>query len=351
VTFAMRAPVALSAGVLRLVVAVASAIALTNLLAFAAGVAPREALRVAVDGALASTYGLGQIVFRATPILLTALAARVTLLAGLFNIGVEGQLAGASLAVGVVGSWCGSAAVPSFPGLVLMFATAALVGALIASIPGALRARFGGSEVIGGIVVNQLVAVAVGFLLRTRFAVAGTMRTASLPEGLVARPLGRWWQALAGTPVTAISALVFAGVPLAYLALERMRMAREWELVAEAPEACAFAGIPVARRRLQALAWSGAVAGLVALPMVAGYKGYAEPGLGAGTGFAGLAVAMLGGSSAAVTVAAALWFGLVDQAGLALHALVPKDLVLIVQASTMLVAALLGFRKHTARMS
>ena len=333
-------------GFSRLVVAAASAIVLTNLLAFAAGVAPRDALRVAYEGSLASGYGVGQILFRATPILVAALAARVALLAGLFNIGVEGQVAGASLAVGVVGAWWGAHALPPLPGALVMLVVALAAGGAIAAIPATLRARFGASEVIGGIVMNQLVAVLVGFALRTHFALPGTMRTPSLPKELVARPLGAWLPALVGAPVSVLS-LAFAGaVPLVYLALARMRLAREWELVAEAPEACAFAGIPVARRRFEALAWSGAVAGLVALPMVAGYKGYAEPGLGAGSGFAGLAAAMLGGPSATVTVAAALWFGLVDQAGLALHAIVPKDLVLVVQASTMLVAALLGARKR-----
>lgn len=330
---------------LRLVVAVATAVTLTNVLAFVAGVAPREALRVAYEGTLASGYGLGQILFRATPIALTALAVRVGLLAGLFNIGVEGQLAGASLAVGVVGAWCGAAGMPGVVGGAIVLATAILAGAAIAAIPGLLRARFGASEVIGGIVVNQLVAIGVGFLLRTRFAVPGTMRTPSLPSELVVRPLGVWVPALAGAPVSGLTLAVAVFVPLAYAALARMRVAREWELVAESPEACAFAGIPVTARRMQAFAVSGAIAGLVALPMVAGYKGYAEPGLGAGAGFAGLAAAMMGGPSAVVTLAAALWFGLVDQAGLALHALVPKDLVLVVQASTLVVAALLGARK------
>lgn len=335
---------ALVEGLWRLLAAVSVAVAVTNVLAFAAGIAPLEALHVAYEGSLASSYGLGQIAFRATPIVLTALAARVALAAGLFNIGVEGQLAGASLAVGVVGAHTGS--LPAPLAFLLVLVVALLSGAAIAAVPGALRARFGASEVIGGIVVNQLVAMTVGFLLRSGFAVPGTMRTPSLPPSLLARPLGRWVPALAGAPVSTVSVAVFAAVPLAYVALRRMRLAREWELVAETPDACSFVGIPVARRRLEAMLASGAVAGLVAFPMVVGYKGYAEPGLGAGTGFAGLAAAMMGGTSGGVTVAAALWFGVVDQAGLALHALVPKDIVLVVQAATLLVAALLGARRR-----
>ncbi len=332
-------------GFLRLMVAVSAAVILTNVLAFAVGVAPREALRVAFEGSVASGYGRGQILFRATPILITALAARVALKAGLFNIGVEGQLGAACLAVGAVGA-CGMAShIPSGVLLTVLVLVAMGAGAAVSSVPAWLRARFGASEVIAGIVMNQLVAQVVSLLLRSGLALPGTTRTPAMPDRARLSLLSEWFTSLAGSPASSafVGALVL--VPVAFVWLRRGRVSREWGLLAESPRACEFAGIPVVARRAQSLLLSGAVAGLVAIPMVVGYKGYAEPGLGAGTGFAGLAAAMMGGESALVTVAAALWFGVVDQAGLALHALVPKDVVLVVQAATLLVAALLGSAK------
>lgn len=336
---------AIGEGFARLLVAIAAAITALNLLVWAAGVAPRDALRVAFEGSLASPYGVGQILFRATPIVLTALAARVALVAGLFNIGVEGQIAGATLAVGALGAFLGGA---GLGGATLVFAlvvASLAAGACVAAVPALLRARFGASEVIAGIVTNQLVAQFVGLALRTRFALPGTTRTASVPDSSRFASLSSLVPSFAGSPVSVASVAVFALVPCAYLLLRRSRLGREWALAAETPGAMAFAGVPVPARRALALVLSGAAAGLVALPMVLGYKGYAEPGLGAGTGFAGLAAAMMGGSSALVTILAALWFGTVDQAGLALHALVPKDIVVVMQATSLVVAALLGARR------
>ncbi len=333
---------------LRFATASAAALTTLNVLVWATGVAPRDALRVAYEGSVASPYGLGQILFRATPIVVTALAARVSLTAGLFNIGVEGQLAAATIAVGAGGAALGAHGIGGFTLVASLVAAAALAGGVVASVPAFLRARYGASEVIAGIVTNQLVAQLVGLALRSGLALPGTTRTGAVPESARFAPLGRFVPALAGSPASTASIAFFVLVPLAYVLLRRARVAREWALLAESPGAMEFAGVPVASRRAAALTISGAIAGLVALPMVLGYKGYAEPGLAAGAGFAGLAAAMMGGESAAVTVLAALWFGAVDQAGLALHAVVPKDVVVIMQATTLAVAALLGVRRSAS---
>ena len=57
------------------------------------------------------------------------------------------------------------------------------------------------------------------------------------------------------------------------------------------------------------------------------YKGYFEEGLGAGAGFGGLAVAILGRGSAVGLIFAALLFGTLQQGGLAVNAFVPKELM------------------------
>src|SRR5688500_3088541 len=68
------------------------------------GQSPREMGVLLFEGTWGTTYGAGQVLFKATPLLFTGLAVDLALRAGLFNIGAEGQLAVASLAAGVVGS-------------------------------------------------------------------------------------------------------------------------------------------------------------------------------------------------------------------------------------------------------
>src|SRR5580698_5469811 len=75
-----------------------------NLISFAFGVAPLATLRAAAAGTWGTPYGVGQVLFKATPLVLTGLAFEVGFRAGLFNIGAEGQLALGSLAAGWVGA-------------------------------------------------------------------------------------------------------------------------------------------------------------------------------------------------------------------------------------------------------
>jgi simple sugar transport system permease protein len=84
---------------------------------------------------------------------------------------------------------------------------------------------------------------------------------------------------------------------------------------------------------------SGALAGLVMMATVIGYKGYAELGLGAGAGFTGIAVALLGRGNPFGIVLAALLFGTVDQAGLAINAFVPREAMSVLKATVIVLVA------------
>ena len=68
------------------------------------GASPRGMAVLLFEGTWGTTYGIGQVLFKATPLLFTGVAVDLALRAGLFNIGAEGQLAVGSLAAGVVGA-------------------------------------------------------------------------------------------------------------------------------------------------------------------------------------------------------------------------------------------------------
>ena len=72
------------------------------------GESPLLVARLLVEGTWGTAYGVGQVLFKATPLLCTGVAVELGLRAGLFNIGGEGQVAVASLAVAVVGAHAGS---------------------------------------------------------------------------------------------------------------------------------------------------------------------------------------------------------------------------------------------------
>jgi simple sugar transport system permease protein len=130
--------------------------------------------------------------------------------------------------------------------------------------------------------------------------------------------------------------------------LERSRIGREIGLVGLSPTACAAERIPVARRLGGALVLSGAIAGIASLAPVLGNKGYFESGLGAGVGFGGIAVALLGGGRPLGLVLAALFFGTLEQGGLVVNAHLPMEAMTVLQAVVILALALGDARVRTA---
>ena len=312
------------------------------LLVWLYGQSPRAMTLMMLDGTWGSAYGVGQVLFKATPLLFTGLAVHVGLRAGLFNVGAEGQLAVASLAVGATGAML-PAALPAAVALPLLALVGAAAGALWAAPAAALRA-VGAHEVISTILLNRVADAFIGLLLGIGLAQKGSVRTPDIAAHARLSRLDRFVPALAGSAVSTALLLAVALVAVVLWALPRTRAGREAELVAGNEEACRVEHIPVRWRRAQALVLSGAIAGLASLATVLGYKGYYEQGLGFGAGFAGLAVAILGRGRLVGIVFAALLFGTLAQGGLAVNAYVPAEAMEVIQGVVIVAVALADAR-------
>jgi simple sugar transport system permease protein len=308
------------------------------------GESPRDVAAQLLAGTWAMGYGVGQVLYKATLLLVTGVAVDVALRAGLFNIGGEGQLAVAGLAVATFGAHL-PGGTPAWLGLPAAVLVAPLAGALWALVPALLRTRYGGHEVISTILMNRIADAAVGIGLARGLAIPGTVRTPDVAAGarlprLDALGIG----ALHGSAVSAALFVALAVAALLAAWFAHARVGREIGLVGLAPAACASERIPVEWRLGVALVLSGAVAGLAAVGPVLGYKGYFESGLGSGAGFGGVAVALLGRGHPVGLVLAALLFGTLEQGGLAINARVPMELTAIVQAVVILAVALADAR-------
>jgi simple sugar transport system permease protein len=293
--------------------------------------------RLLFEGTWGTAYGAGQVLFKATPLLFTGVAVELALRAGLFNIGGEGQLAIASLAVALAGAQV--AGLPRVVAVPLLVGVGAAAGAAWASVPAILRARFGAHEVIGTIMMNRVADSAIGALLGSGLALAGSVRTPDIAPSAHVMRLEAVVPALRGS---AVSISLFLAVGLAIFlpwALRRSRVGREIVLVGKNPRASLAVRIPVGRRLALALIGSGACAGLASSATVLGYKGYFEAGLGAGAGFGGIAVALLGRSSALGLVLAALFFGTLQQGGLAVNAHVPREVMDVLEGIVIIAVA------------
>jgi len=317
--------------------AFAGALITLNLISFMFGQAPLDTLVGAITGTWGTAYGIGQVLFKATPLLLTGLAFHVALRSGLFNIGAEGQLALASL----VAAWVATKLPASLAWplvLIIVLAAAVLVGGAYSAIAGAMRARLGVHEIISGIMLNRSADVFLPWALVVGIGATG-LRTADIAPGARLPGLDRWFDAFRGSAVSVAFPLVVIVTFGIYRWLDRSRAGREMRWVGLGAQACAAQGINVARRRIQAMFLSGALAGLAVTGTVLGYKGYYELGLGAGAGFSGIAVAMVGRSNPVALVLSALAFGTLAQAGLAINAQVPKEAMGVLEAVVILLVA------------
>src|SRR5688572_9784763 len=152
----------------RLVAAMIIAVSLLALLIAAialAGQDPGRAMAALWQGSFGSSYALASVTLvRTVPLVLGGLAVAIAFRAGVWNIGVEGQiLAGAASCTAlamIAPEWPSVLAVPS--ALVI----GGLAGAGWAGIAAFLRQRFGVLEVISTIMLNFIALYCVGYLVR-----------------------------------------------------------------------------------------------------------------------------------------------------------------------------------------
>jgi simple sugar transport system permease protein len=121
--------------------------------------------------------------------------------------------------------------------------------------------------------------------------------------------------------------------------LFRTRRGYELRAAGLQPDAAEYGGVRVPSVWIRAMALSGALAGLGGVNYVMGYKHYYEEGFAGGAGFLGIAVALVGRNHPLGVVLASLFFATLSQGGLAIHAMVPKQMVEVLQGIVILAVA------------
>ena len=332
-----RARTMIEESVLPPLVALVVALVAGDLLIMAYGQAPGVVWRTLLEGTWGNSYGFGQVLYKATTLTCTGLAVAVGLRAGLFNIGAEGQLAAGGFGAAVVGLML-PAGTPWLIAVTLCVLAAALAGGAVGSVPGLLRARFGAHEVIVTIMLNFVVLALLNYLVAARLHVPETLHTPEIHAGAVPR-LSSAFAAFHGSAANWTIVIVLLAAALVWGFLFRTRAGYELRAVGLQSDAAEYAGIRAGRVWFSALTMSGALAGLGGINFVLGYKNYYEDGFTGGAGFLGIAVALIGRNNPVGVVLAALFFATLSQGGLAINAMVPKQIVEVLQGLVILAVA------------
>ncbi|WP_323015747.1 ABC transporter permease [Devosia sp.] len=268
----------------------------------AAGRSPLQAYGLIVQGAFGSMFAFSETLNRATPLILTGLAAAVAFRARLWNIGAEGQLYIGALAAVVVGS--GLVHLPPMLMIPIIMIAGFLAGGLMMVVPAFLKQRFGADEVVTTLLLNFIVILFIQMLvegvLKDPMALGWPQSVPLIAEAHYPKLMPRLRMHF-GLIVGVAAALVL------WVLVRKSVLGFEIRAVGENKAAARFAGIRVDATMLKVALISGGLAGLAGVGEVAGVKGYLSADLSPGFGYSGIVVAMLAGLSPIGSVFAALF--------------------------------------------
>ena len=325
--------------------AVAVTLLVTSLLVAWAGAPVGRAYALLLEGGFGSRFALTETLTRATPLILTGLAAAVAFRARLFNIGAEGQLYAGAIAAVAVGGQHGGSGFELPPALLfpLMLAAAMTAGALLLLGPALMKSRLGVDEVVTTLLLNFIVLLAVSALLDGPMkdpTAMGWPQSVALQDTLQLDRLIERSRVHTGL----LGALALA-VALAVL-MRRTTTGFEIRAVGANPRAAAFAGMPVGWVQVKVALLSGALAGLAGAIEVAGRATYVTLDMSPGYGYSGIVIAMLAMLHPLGVVAAAIFVAgmLVGADSMSRAVNVPTyiaDVIVAVALIAMLVATML----------
>ena len=273
--------------------------------------------------------GLTNIVNAATVYYLSGVAVAIGFRMNLFNIGVEGQYRIAALAAG---AFAGQAWLPGYLNTVVAVLLAMVVGALWAGIAGVLRAYRGVSEVISTIMLNAIAGSLIGYLITRIGRVEGASRsTQPVPEGSRVGTIPVFPDSV--TELYGLSLLAVVVGVVFWLVLNRTRFGFDLRAAGASQSAAVASGVDTRKMIVATMLLSGAIAGLVGLPVIFSQAYNFGSSFQTGLGFAGIAVALLGRNHPlGIAVAALLFAYLSQQANLLnIRAGISPDIVAVTQ--------------------
>ena len=324
-------------------IAVVAAFIVGGILILLVGDNPIQAYRLLLGSALSWPDGIGYTLFHATPLIFTGLAVLVGFRCGLFNIGAEGQLYIAAFATAWVGITFAN--LTSWFLVPLCFAAAILVGAFWGAIPGVLKARFGSHEVINTIMLNFVALYLISYLTQYHYKIPGDpiLQTAPIGPGAHIARLGKFIPGFPERiPLNLAFLLALLCCLLVYLFLWRTKWGYEIRATGSNPLAAEYGGISIRKQIVLAMAVSGALAGMVGINEVMGYRYRYYDGFSDNYGFTGIAVALLGRNHPVGVILAALLFAVLQHGGIYVDGFsehITKDIVQVLQGIIILFVA------------
>jgi len=323
------------------IAAVVLAVLLTTLVLLAAHAPPIAAFANIVLGAAGSWDVAANVLVSWVPLLLSTAGLLVTFTAGLWNIGIEGQITlGAIFTTWVLRAVQGTAVDPALA-IAASIAAGMAGGALWAVLAGALKTFGGVNEIFGGLGLNFVASALNLWLIFGPWKRPGV---ASM-SGTVPFSPALWLPTLSAQSRLAPAALIIAlaAIVLVYLLLQGTHFGLRLKAVGKNPDAAYLLGVPTWQHMIVSFALCGIFAGLAGALQVTSVYHRLIPSISSGYGYLGLMVGMLSGYRAAVAAPVALFFAALNVGSIQLPIVLKQDSSLAgVLQGTLVLFVLLG---------
>ena len=228
-----------------------------------------------------------------TPMLFASLAVAVALRAGLFNIGVSGQMLTAGFFATVL---VGYSEMPSVIAKPLVLIVGIIAGACVGGLIGYLKYRFNINEVVSSIMINYIAQYVFSFFINTYLVDPVSRQSISVSTGsrltLMDTLVGDLKMDI---PLAVVLAIITAFF-IKFL-IDKTTLGYELKAAGASPTAAEYAGIHVGKNMVLTMVISGGLAGLAGVTYYLGYFGSIQPKVLVSTGFDAIAVSLLGNSN------------------------------------------------------
>jgi simple sugar transport system permease protein len=280
------------------------------------GTSPLDAFALILSGAFGSLAKLAYVMTAWAPVLLCSAGLLVTFAAGVWNIGIEGQIImGAVFATGLLQLLQDSLS----PAAILVLAAFAgfMGGALWGMLAGALKLYGNVNEIFGGLGLNFIAGSLTVYLVLgpwKRPGIGSTSGTQPFPPSL-------WLPAFNGFQVSPIEVLLgLVAMALVTLALRGTHFGLKLRAIGKNLRAAFLKGIPLNQYMLLAFGLCGGLAGLAGWVLVVGTSARHNlfPLISSGYGFLAILVVLLTNLSALWSVPISFFFAVISMGSLQL---------------------------------
>lgn len=284
-----------------------------------------------------------------TPMLFAALAAAIGFKAGLFNIGISGQMLTAGFIASILVGYSHLNSAIAKP---LVIIIGIIVGALMGGLIGYLKHKFNINEVVASIMLNYIASNIISFFINSYYVNPVSRQSENISKASRLTLMNTQIGSLkVDIPLGILIAIAVALVIKFFI--DKTRTGFEFKIIGLNTRGAKYTGINVGKNIILSMMISGALAGLAGVTYYLGYFSTIQPRVLTTVGFDGIAVALLGNSNPIGIIFSSLLISIITKGSTYMSSSVgvEKEIASLITGLILLFSACGGYIKYLVQIS